>query len=818
MNTSENESENESNSNSKRLCSRKYDTMEESDKSSNLTVNTSLVVSKEIQKVETDVEEDGEKQIFNKENYNPQINQEEIEENKVKKRRMKYNTSLNLRKEFKKESLKIEKCNICKQKLEDIILYQGHPSDAVEEIVALIDPKLCIFTGDEDYIHENDIRPQNKLTNFSLYDKEGHMCPFDAGLIEANVELLFSGYMKPIYDEDPSPEGGIPTKDMGPLIEWYISGFDGGELVLIGFNTALAEYILMEPSEAYAPIMNGVKTKIYLSKLIIEFLLDETVKYEDPKYEDLINKIQTVVPPKDMIFTEDSLLHSAQFICDQVSSFDTTADADTDEVLLMNTSCMQSLANYGNVTLGKKNPNYLGQRRLHRQKIKKPVWTKATTTKLVNNMFENIFTDQLIKRDDASMALKRQRCGVCENCQQPDCGICSFCKDMLKFGGSGRSKQACARRKCSYMTIQEADDSDPENDDLDDRNNEEIEKSKNEFTEKYSKKKIIWEEENKIVDGENTYFKSVILGNERIQLNDFVFVEPRNPTHPLHIYKIIHMLENKNGLKKFHGNWLRRGTQTILGETSDPIELFQTDGCDDIPFTCVKSKATVIHKKRPENWSELGNVDIDEEINTDNNAYFYTMRYTPETARFEDLLPDPECTWKRNTHRFCPACTRLRTIEHHNIPKVFERIEEKSSKEVIYGVVKYKGEEYKVGDAVFLYPGAFKFKYIHKYQEPPKVKREDVDEDIYPEYYRKAADPAAKFSNFDTPEPFYIGYINMIYANTTDPIVSASNIYIKINKIYRPENTHRDTTLMEQADLNMVYWSDEGKLRRIKKL
>lgn len=49
---------------------------------------------------------------------------------------------------------------------------------------------------------------------------------------------------------------------------------------------------------------------------------------------------------------------------------------------------------------------------------------------------------------------KRQRCGICENCQQPDCGACVSCKDMIKFGGTGRSKQACVRRRCPNMAIQ----------------------------------------------------------------------------------------------------------------------------------------------------------------------------------------------------------------------------------------------------------------------------------------------------------------------------------------------------------------------------
>ena len=40
----------------------------------------------------------------------------------------------------------------------------------------------------------------------------------------------------------------------------------------------------------------------------------------------------------------------------------------------------------------------------------------------------------------------------------PDCGECKHCKDMLKFGGSGRSKQACTRRRCPNMAILTADE------------------------------------------------------------------------------------------------------------------------------------------------------------------------------------------------------------------------------------------------------------------------------------------------------------------------------------------------------------------------
>ncbi|XP_054016177.1 DNA (cytosine-5)-methyltransferase 1-like isoform X1 [Hylaeus anthracinus] len=725
------------------------------------------------------------------------------------------------------------KCEYCCQKLNnEMKLYPGHPNNAVDEDIALTDPRLCLFNGDESFVHDSDYLPQNKLTHFSVYDKNGHLCPFDTGLIEKNVLLYFSGYLKPIYDEDPSPEGGVPAKDMGPLNEWYVSGFDGGELALIGFSTAFAEYILMEPSDVYSPFIDVVKEKIYMSKLVIEFLLSEI----SPTYEDLLNKLQMVVPPKGMKkFTEDSLLRHAQFVCDQVLSFDNAAE--TDEVPLITNPCMRSLASLAGVTLGKR----AALRRTHReQKVKKPSWTKATTTLLVNDMFENIFADQLVKHDEKITMVniyikgyylflvlytyrldfvilqgpRRQRCGVCENCQHPDCGSCNACKDMIKFGGSGRSKQACIKRKCPNMTIQEADDSDPENEDQ----YETIAMKQSESEDirmkvfKELRKDIAWIGDPIAVDNQRIFYKSVMLESEEVHVNDYVLIEPRNSAKPSHIAKVIYMWETKSGMKQFHASWFHRGNDTILGETSDPVELFLSDDCDDVPIKSIRSKCTVVFKKVPDDWAVLGNTNLsfkdDMKVNADGKTFFYQLRYTPETARFEDPLPDLECIQKENSYRFCPVCDHLRTLEQFNTPKVCERVEAKSSREVIYQAVKYRGEEYRVGTAVFLQPTVFQFQYKITYQASQTLKKKIVDEDMYPEYYRKFSDHV-KGSNFDTPDPFCIGYIKEIYASTDDLLVSPCDINIRINKLYRPENTHRNYTLMEQADLNMVYWSEE---------
>ena len=71
----------------------------------------------------------------------------------------------------------------------------------------------------------------------------------------------------------------------------------------------------MEPSEAYTSFMEAVKEKIYMSKVVIEFMVGN----QEATYEDLLNKLQTTVPPEGLsAFTEDSLLRHAQWVVDQV--------------------------------------------------------------------------------------------------------------------------------------------------------------------------------------------------------------------------------------------------------------------------------------------------------------------------------------------------------------------------------------------------------------------------------------------------------------------------------------------------------------------
>ena len=42
----------------------------------------------------------------------------------------------------------------------------------------------------------------------------------------------------------------------------------------------------------------------------------------------------------------------------------------------------------------------------------------------------------------------RKRCGTCSGCKASDCGVCKYCRDKPKYGGPGRLKQCCEKRKC----------------------------------------------------------------------------------------------------------------------------------------------------------------------------------------------------------------------------------------------------------------------------------------------------------------------------------------------------------------------------------
>jgi DNA (cytosine-5)-methyltransferase 1 len=81
-----------------------------------------------------------------------------------------------------------------------------------------------------------------------------------------------------------------------------------------------------------------ITDKLFLAKIIIEFLEDHT----EATYEDLLQKVQSVIPPYSLRpFTEEDLMLHAQYLCNEVDSYDNSAYYD--QSLLMRTKCMKAL-------------------------------------------------------------------------------------------------------------------------------------------------------------------------------------------------------------------------------------------------------------------------------------------------------------------------------------------------------------------------------------------------------------------------------------------------------------------------------------------
>ncbi len=56
-------------------------------------------------------------------------------------------------------------------------------------------------------------------------------------MIEKDKYVYVSGYLKPIYEDNPSAEGGIAVKMLGPLGSWWVTGFDETHRPLIGLSS-----------------------------------------------------------------------------------------------------------------------------------------------------------------------------------------------------------------------------------------------------------------------------------------------------------------------------------------------------------------------------------------------------------------------------------------------------------------------------------------------------------------------------------------------------------------------------------------------------
>lgn len=93
-------------------------------------------------------------------------------------------------------------------------------------------------------------------------------------------------------------------------------------------------------------------------------------------------------------------------------------------------------------------------------------------------------------------------------------------------------------------------------------------------------------------------------------------VKAEEPNEPLYIARVVSLWE-ETGEKYFHALWFSRGGETVLGETSDPCELFLVSSCADTPLGAVVGKVSVEFRTAPSDWGMLGGAPLPEDDDGD---------------------------------------------------------------------------------------------------------------------------------------------------------------------------------------------------------
>lgn len=115
----------------------------------------------------------------------------------------------------------------------------------------------------------------------------------------------------------------------------------------------------------------------------------------------------------------------------------------------------------------------------------------------------------------------------------------------------------------------------------------------------------------------------------------------------------------------------------MLGETSDPREIFVVNTCEDISIGLITQIATVQFCRTPACWAKLGGEPLPlDDFPDDGTSFFYQKAYDSVRGRFEDVPSGIPCSDSEELGTFCECCERQRLIHMRTLPTVAEPIDE----------------------------------------------------------------------------------------------------------------------------------------------
>jgi len=118
----------------------------------------------------------------------------------------------------------------------------------------------------------------------------------------------------------------------------------------------------------------------------------------------------------------------------------------------------------------------------------------------------------------------------------------------------------------------------------------------------------------------------------------------------------------------------------VLGETSDPREIFVVNVCEDVSLGLIMKVATVQYCQTPAGWHMLGGEPLPvDDFPDDGSSFFYQKVYDASRGRFEDIKEKIECPDTEEPCVFCQCCEIQRLADIMKTPSACEPLEDENS-------------------------------------------------------------------------------------------------------------------------------------------
>ena len=361
-----------------------------------------------------------------------------------------------------------------------------------------------------------------------------------------------------------------------------------------------------------------------------------------------------------------------------------------------------------------------------------------------------------------------------------NCGRCTKCYDMISFGGDKEDTSVtCLQRQClksKDVTLDGDDEEVLEGVDWVD--------------------KVKWEGAGVKVEGGVCYEEAVFEvegGKEhRVKPGDFLLVRPdREEDRSVRHYpaRVIY-LKKGEAEDIVHVQWLARGNDTVLGNTSDPREFFLTRECENVNISDVSKMLDLKQRKILdfEAWRKEGGTEkAIAGPRAGGQDGWWRQIYIPEHGRFE-YPQERDLTLGEGD--FCRVCS--------DIKEAGEEARVAWAKDGSW--VRMAGTKFNKGDFIMIEDETLR--YLVPKKEPQEFRKKKKDPALYPEDWRKP--DVYKGDHIDTFDPFQVVRLEE---------VREKDGYVRVRKLYRPHDTHMSVREARGKAYTKLYWSEEiGRL------